>query len=204
MAADMPVPMPMKAAPYVAPFYNWTGLYVGFNGGYGFGYSDWSRAGLATGGFKINGPVAGGTIGYNLQMGAYVWGVEGDFDWANIKGTTNNGCAPGCTTKDTWLATARGRLGYAFDRWLPFITAGAGFGDVKAETPFGSTSKTKIGWTAGGGVEWAFINNWTAKVEYLYVDLGKGQCSGACAGPGGPIDVKFATSLVRAGLNYRF
>jgi len=204
LAADMPI----KGAPgpYLAPYYNWTGFYIGINGGYAFGKSKWTdpAAAITTGSFNVNGPVAGGTLGYNYQTGAIVWGIEGDYDWSNIKGSTTTNCVGGCETKNSWLGTARFRLGYAFDRWLPFVTGGAAFGDIKATSMGGSTTKTKVGWTAGAGIEWAFFSNWTAKVEYLYVDLGNGSCSGACAGGGGPIDVKFQTSLVRAGINYRF
>jgi outer membrane immunogenic protein len=202
-SADLPMSMPMKAAPYIAPYYNWTGFYVGLNGGYGFGSSDWRAPVGATGGFDTSGGLVGGTIGYNFQTGALVWGIEGDFDWANIKGSTTGAfCFATCTTKDSWLGTGRLRLGYAFDRWLPYVTGGAAFGDVKAVSPVGSETTTKVGWTIGGGVEWAFLANWTAKAEYLYVDLGNGDCSGGCSAA--PINVKFQTSLVRGGLNYRF
>ncbi len=111
-----------------------------------------------------------------------VWGVEGDGDWSNIKGsTTSTLCPLGCSTSNTWLATARGRLGYAADRWMPYITGGAAFGDIRASTPsFSGTSTNKTGWTIGGGVEVALVGNWTAKAEYLYVDLGDTNCGLSC------------------------
>jgi outer membrane immunogenic protein len=209
-SADMPIAhMPVKGAPppFLAPFYNWTGFYVGINGGYGFGTSRWNgRGGGTTDDFDIDSFLIGGTIGYNYQMGSIVWGLEGDFDWSdiNIKGSTRRGACPGtCTTTNQWLGTARFRLGYAFDGWLPFVTAGGAFGDIKATSSLGSTNSTEFGWTLGGGVEWAFLYNWTGKVEYLYVDLADGQCSGRCAG-GPPFNVRFNTHLVRAGVNYRF
>ena len=76
--------------------------------------------------------MVGGTAGYNLQFGSAVFGLEGDFDWSDIKGSTTANCATNCETTNTWFGTARGRIGYAFDRFLPYFTAGAAFGDVKA------------------------------------------------------------------------
>ena len=76
-----------------------------------------------------------------------------------------------CTTKNIWFGTARG-IGYAFDRFLPYFTAGAAFGDVRAEAVgFSGTTKTQFSWVVGGGVEYAFLCNWSAKIEYLYTDL---------------------------------
>jgi outer membrane immunogenic protein len=195
--------MPTKAPIYMAPAYNWTGFYIGINGGGVWGKSDWSNA-FGTADAKTSGGLAGGTIGYNYQIGQAVLGVEGDMDWSNIKGNTITGICTGgtCETKNSWLSTARGRLGYAYDRWLPFVTGGAAFGDIKA-TPvgLGSETSTRTGWTAGGGLEAAINGPWTVKVEYLYVDLGKADCNTAC---GTPTDVDFKAHVVRAGLNYRF
>lgn len=204
LAADLPRPA-YKAPVYVAPF-SWSGFYVGINGGYGWGTSNWTLTGtgISTGNFDINGGVVGGTAGYNLQTGNWVWGIEGDIDYSTIKGTETTICgAGGCQTKNSWLATLRGRVGYAFDRWLPYVTGGGAFGDVKM-TPAGGTSETdtQAGWTVGAGVEWAFMGAWSAKLEYLYVDLGSANCSAATCGVS--TDVDFKTNLVRAGLNYRF
>jgi outer membrane immunogenic protein len=194
--------MPTKAA-YVQA-YNWTGAYVGINGGVGFGNSTWTAPGGSTG-FNVAGGVVGGTLGYNYQMGQAVFGLEGDIDWSNIHGSTSNGICTGvtCETRNNWLATARGRVGYAFDRFMPFVTGGAAFGDIKAtQVGLGSQTTTKAGWTLGGGVEAAIAGPWTAKLEYLYVDLGKGSCGLAVCGVA--TDVTFHTNLVRAGINYRF
>jgi outer membrane immunogenic protein len=203
-AADLPAPTyrgpAYKAPVYVASF-NWTGFYVGINGGYGFGKSSWTGP-PDTGNFNVNGPLVGGTLGYNLQTGSWVWGLELDADYSWIKGSTTTTCPTGCETRNTWLATGRGRIGYAWDRWLPFITGGAAFGSEKATLLGVSESKTQLGWTAGAGVEYAFMGAWTAKLEYLYVDLGKWSCSAATCGVAS--DVKFTSNIVRAGLNYRF
>ena len=161
-------------------------------------------SGLLTGDFDVNGGLVGGTIGYNLQTGNWVWGIEGDFDASWIKGTETVICGtPGCETSNPWLATARARIGYAWDRWMPYFTGGAAFANIKM-TPPGGTSETemKIGWTAGLGVEYAFLGAWSAKFEYLYADLGTASCETPTCAPA--VDVAFKTNLVRVGLNYRF
>ena len=118
----------------------------------------------------------GGTLGYNWQMGQAVFGLEGDVDWSNIRGSA--ACGGGvtvCETRNDWLGTFRGRVGYAFDRFLPYVTGGLAVGDIKTSIAgLGSTNDTKAGWTVGGGIEAAIAGPWTAKVEYLYVDLGRG------------------------------
>ena len=140
-AADMARRMPTKAPAYVEQYYSWTGFYAGVNGGWGFGNSDWSNV-AGGNSFDIDGGVAGGTIGYNYQMGRVVLGVEGDMDWSDIRGTTTSVPCLGssCETRNTWMATARGRIGYAFDRIMPYVTAGGAFGDVSmnAHRPAGS------------------------------------------------------------------
>jgi outer membrane immunogenic protein len=199
-AADMPAPY--KAPAYVEPAYaGWTGFYFGINGGYGFGSSDWDFPALST---DPSGAFVGGTLGYNMQTGSLVWGIEGDFDWSWMKGDT--ACAPGtCETSNDWIGTARLRLGYAgWSNWLPYITGGAAFADVEANaSPLGtSAGKTMLGWTVGAGLEYAWVANWSFKVEYLYADLGSFDCGTSCGAV--TDDVNFKTNLVRLGLNYRF
>jgi outer membrane immunogenic protein len=204
-AADMPrraapAPAPVyKAPPYQA--YNWTGLYAGINGGYGFGNSNVSGF-PGTGDFDVNGGMVGGTLGYNWQTGPVVFGLETDLDWSGMKGSAACG-AFNCETKNTWLGTTRGRIGYAWDRFMPYITGGAAYGNVKASSLLGSTSDTNFGWTVGAGAEFALAGNWTAKLEYLYADLGDVDCGAACTLTP-PANVDFHTNIVRAGLNYRF
>ena len=203
-AADLTRRMPAQAPAYVAPHYNWTGFYAGINGGGGFGHSDWSNL-LGTAGFDTSGGLVGGTVGYNYEMNRVVFGVEGDLDYSTIKGDTNTGICVGivCETRNQWLGTARGRIGYAFDRLLPYLTAGGAFGDVKmTPSAFASETETRVGWTAGGGLEFGIAGPWSAKLEYLYVDLGKANCSLTICGT--PTDVDFNANVVRAGINYRF
>ncbi len=196
-AADWTAPAPFGRA--VA---NWSGGYVGVNGGYGWGQSDWDVPAVSA---SPNGWLAGGTIGYNFQSGALMLGAEGDIAYAALKGSID--CPAGaaaCETSTTWIGTVRGRLGYAgFGNWLPYITGGAAFGDVKAaNSAFTSASSTQFGWAAGAGVEYAMLAHWSLKVEYLYVDLGGFACNAAC---GAAADtVNFTTNIVRLGLNYRF
>jgi outer membrane immunogenic protein len=207
LAADLsrPAYKAPKAPLYVAPF-SWSGLYVGVNAGYGWGTSSWSDpvSGVTTGDFNVNGALAGGTLGYNLQTGSWVWGLEADFDGSWIKGTDTTFCGgSGCQTSNTWLATGRARIGYAWDRWLPYITAGGAYGNIKMTNPIDlSESQSKFGWVAGVGVEYAFMGAWSAKFEYLYVDLGTATCSAATCGT--DLDVGFKTNIVRVGVNYRF
>ena len=178
--------MPAKAPVYVAQMYNWTGGYVGINGGAGFGSGS-------------SGGLVGGTLGYNWQAGSLVWGLEGDLDWTRLHGTTSCAVA-GCDSRNHWLGTVRGRIGYAADRFMPYVTGGLAVGDVENTAPFGSASQTRAGWTLGAGLEAALWQNWTAKLEYLYVDLGHGPTIAGVAGT----DARFRTNLIRVGLNYRF
>jgi outer membrane immunogenic protein len=193
-AADLGRRPVYKGPAFVAPIFTWTGFYAGINAGYGFGRSDWDPA---PGRFDTDGFLVGGTLGYNLQTGSFVFGIEGDIAYSDMKGDT-----AGVETRVPWFGTVRGRIGYAaFDRLLPYITGGAAIGQVKMNTGAGKDEDTKVGWTIGGGVEWAFLANWSAKIEYLYADLGEASCDiAACAGT----DVSFKTSIVRGGLNYRF
>ncbi len=214
LAADLPQPAPpppRAPATYVpapVPVFSWTGIYVGINGGYAFGSSNWTDPILgSTGNFTTSGWLAGGTIGGNYQWGQFVLGIEGDGDWTNLTGITNSAagsCGVGCTTQSDWLATVRGRAGYAFDRVLVYGTGGGAFGNLQAAAgvlPFSNSTQT--GWTAGAGVEFAFTPNLTGKVEYLYVDLGSQSCPFAsCAGTA--TSVSLTENVVRAGINYKF
>ncbi len=215
LAADLPQPAPQPPrapATYVpaqAPYFSWTGIYVGINGGGAFGQSNWTDPILgSTGNFGVNGFLVGGTLGANYQMGSFVIGIEGDGDWANFDGTTSVGCPAICETKSDWLATVRGRAGWAFDRVLFYGTGGAAFANVQAASGLSAfSSSTQVGWTAGAGIEYAFTPNWTAKVEYLFVDLQNASCGPAsCNGGAGATatTVSLNENIVRAGVNYKF
>ncbi len=215
LAADLPPPMapPRAPAAYIPapPPFSWTGFYVGLNAGYGFGSSSWSTPVGSVGSFSMNGALAGGQLGGNYQVGQFVFGAEGDIDWQNLRGASQSGvCAPaaigGCATASSYLATIRGRAGFAADRALFYVTGGAAFTDVKPSTaamPYGGGSE--VGWTAGGGLEYAMTDNWTAKIEYLYASFQSASCnSSACAAAVAPATVSFHENVVRAGVNYKF
>jgi outer membrane immunogenic protein len=210
LAADLPQPAPPPPqapaayVPTVAPVYNWGGIYFGGNGGYGFGSSkQTSVAGTTTGTFNVTGFLAGGTIGANFQTDAFVFGVEGDFDGSWLQGTSGPAVCGlvQCETKNSWLGTLRVRAGYAADRVLFYGTAGGAFGNIEqgsnglANSSFASS--TKAGWTAGAGVEAAFADNWTARIEYLFVDLQNSTFSNGTT-------VTFDASLIRLGVDYKF
>jgi len=131
-------------------------------------------------------------------------GAEGDIDWSGIRGTNTVFCPPGCNTRNHWLATVRGRLGYAFDRFLPYLTGGLAVGDINASVlglPGGSV--TNAGWTIGGGLEVGIVSNVSFKAEYLFFDLSDFNCGFNC-GLTGNGNVSFYANLFRAGLNLRF
>ncbi len=191
---------PVAPVPVYRPFYSWTGFYFGINGGGGWGRSQWD--GVNT--FDVSGGLIGGTIGYNWQIGHVVLGAEGDIDWSGIDGTTTVLCVPGCTTRNYWLATVRGRIGYSWDRFLPYLTGGLAVGDIQARTPgLPGGTVSNAGWTFGGGVEVGIVSNVSVKAEYLFVELSDFNCGLNCGLlPSG--NVSFNANVFRGGLNVRF
>ena len=189
VAADLPR-RTVAPTPYVAPVpvFTWTGFYAGVNGGYGWGTQ--KGAADATYG-SLDGAQIGGTVGYNQQMGSLVFGVESDLDWSNAKST--NGTA---VSKLTSVGTARGRIGYAVDRVLLFTTGGYAGGAIERNGGAASASDWHNGYALGGGMEYAFTSNVSAKAEYLYTDLASKGDTAARAG--------LTQNTVRMGVNYRF
>ncbi len=233
MAADMPVKAPLKAPPVVA--YDWTGFYLGGNVGYGVARDPFTTASAFTNAnlitsfsgdtFRLGpaGVLAGVQGGYNWQFApSWVAGVEADWSWTN---QDDSACVSGCFTdlnfyprqKLDWLSTLRGRLGHSQHGWLWYVTAGGAWGRVNETDTFtsiGTTSsatfnQTRGGWTAGVGVEAAIAGNWTAKLEYLYVDLGSIGATTLTNTGFGATQVftvtrgDFRDNIVRLGLNYR-
>jgi outer membrane immunogenic protein len=214
LAADIALPPRLPGVSYLpAATYNWAGGYLGLNGGYAFGSSNWSLNGISSGSFNTNGFLFGGTLGGNFQTGRFVFGLEADLDWSGLTGSTfSAGCGAiagfagaTCQTKSDWLSTARGRIGYAFDRALLYATGGLALAGVEIALtqPAGSDSFVEAGWTVGGGVEVALTDNWTAKAEYLFVDFGKITChvSLPVCNTGA---VSLSENVIRAGVNYKF
>ena len=174
-----------------------------------------------------SGFTGGLTVGYNFQSGSIVFGIEGDINYMGLRSSSVVGpfaVAGGNpqtylqSIRTSYLATLRPRIGVAFDRALFYVTGGLAVADSRfsggtvfnAGLPsyLGSTSKTQVGWTVGGGVEYAFTNNWTTKLEYLYADLGRSNFVGAGAGAVAGYTIghsqRLTTQIVRAGLNYKF
>ncbi len=202
-AADIRPPVYKGVPRSVVSYYNWSGFYTGVFVGYGTAESRWETIGIES---KPKGWLAGGTLGYNFQTGSVVWGIEGDIAWTDVKGSTANvacGVASTCETSNRWLSTFRGRVGYAFDRFLPYVTFGGAYGDVRSSiAPAGiSASTTRLGWTAGAGLEYALMGNWTTKIEYLYVDLGTFNPGFVAPVVG---NITFKEHALWVGLNYKF
>jgi outer membrane immunogenic protein len=165
--------------------------------------------------YDVNGVIGGGQIGYNQQFGNFVLGLEGDFSGTGIKGSVSDPVAAySATTRLEWLSTVRGRVGVAFDRVLAYVTGGVAIGSVKTtlNDDYGviittNSTETHVGWTAGGGIEAALTQNWTARAEFLYVDLGSKEHNFYEPAPGWPrisANASMTAGIVRGGFNYKF
>jgi outer membrane immunogenic protein len=236
VAADLPVRAPAYKAPPPVVVWSWTGFYIGVNGGYSFGNDRLDQIAVQNG---IVGPslekgivaprggIFGGQLGYNWQVGSVVLGLEGDAQWSGQRDTV---CGPQfCQTnpgitlatlvehKLKWFATARGRIGWANEGYLIYVTGGGAWGSVDETDTLINTnllpapvvasfSQTKGGWTVGAGIEAHLAGNWTAKLEYLHFDLG----STSNVLPVPAINATLTTNsrirddIVRAGINYKF
>jgi outer membrane immunogenic protein len=208
------------------PANSWTGFYVGLNGGGGIANttSDFDVGGVPFASVKnsLTGWLGGGQIGFNWQAGPAVFGVEADFQASDVDGTLSTPC-PGVpciipvtasfTQRIPWFGTARGRLGFATPAWMIYATGGYAFAqvdtDASASAPgFAATlsqSEFRNGWTVGGGMEVKLAPNWSAKLEYLYLDFGSQNVAWALTGlPTINDSSKITANVVRAGVNYKF
>ena len=217
-AAGVPAAAPMYTkAPVALP--NWAGAYIGLEGGGGFGNSnhvvDGPAFGPTTHGYRVAGALAGGTIGYNLQSGPWVYGVEGDLAWADLRGQANEIAPVFVTTtisatQEHWLSTARARLGWTTPQnILLYATGGAAVAGVEAIVMTPTTAimqtNTRWGWTAGVGGEAMLGRGWSAKAEYLYVNLqSSSYFTPPPAGFSARGDVPLDEHLFRFGLNWHF
>ncbi len=221
-AASAPTAIGLKPLP-VASAFNWTGAYVGANVGYSFGWTQLEPVGslaviapFSGNVLRPNGGAIGLTLGYNYEFSnSVVLGIEADADLADLR-------ASGAFTEDDstgnlWnsrvdsFGTIRARAGYAFDRVLPYITGGVAWqhstGAVNYESggfvPFVASS---VGWVVGAGVEYAFADHWTAKLEYLHMDFGNHNNPGITVSDSVTQGGNFSTTndVVRLGLNYKF
>jgi outer membrane immunogenic protein len=223
-AADMPV----KAlkAPVVSVF-TWTGCYIGGHGGGIWVRKEWS---LPTNGFSLgshdaNGWLGGGQIGCNYQTGRWVFGLQGDYAWTHASGSNINPVGLTDTSTVRSLGSVTGRVGYAFDRFLGYVKGGVAWerdnytfrGTTTGQLPAVaavlpgtvaySASETRSGWTIGVGGEYAFLDNWTAFLEYNYYDFGDRNVKFYNDANGlfvGEIAIRERKSVVKFGINYKF
>ena len=228
-AADLGARAPYLKAP-VAMVYDWTGFYLGVNAGVGLGRNNQTLAVPDFPSFEQSylspqGALGGAQAGYNWQtnsaLGPLVLGVEADIQGTGLRDDYT--CLLGCRTaapditarfdqRLDWFGTVRGRVGVATGPVLSYFTAGFAYGNVKTsltETFAGvastfTSNQTRGGWTVGSGVEAALGGGWTAKLEYLYVDLGNRSDTFAFGGtPPQKLDTEIRENIFRVGLNYR-
>ncbi|ETR75220.1 membrane protein [Afipia sp. P52-10] len=208
-AADLGVRYPTKAPPpVVAPIWNWTGFYIGINGGYGWGNSNWTHAVLGPeGSHKTDGGTVGGQIGYNWQVGQFVFGLEAQGNWADFSGSNVSLANPAFTnhTKIDAFGLFTGKLGYAWDQVLLYAKGGAAV--VSADYSFGglpgggNASETRWGATVGAGIEYAFAPNWSAGLEYNHLFL---ESKNVTFNTGDVDRIKLKSDIFTARINYRF
>ncbi|BAT59536.1 OmpA-like transmembrane domain protein [Variibacter gotjawalensis] len=245
LAADLG--RPVYKAPMVMPVYfSWNGFYIGGNAGYAWSHEDVRTTGQSTAnianvaggarpanvGMRPSGFTGGAQMGYNMQAGNWVYGIEADIAYTDLSETrtiVTTGLAPGFAPnlQNTfrqeleYLGTVRGRLGYSWDRTLLYVTGGFAYGGVNNSATFtgangavvqfqGGRDRIRTGYAIGGGAEHALAGNWSVKLEYLYYDLGRDNINvalvpGSLGAPTG-YNSRFDNSghLVRAGINYRF
>jgi outer membrane immunogenic protein len=232
-AADLPAgPPPQAPAAYVpvqAPVYNWGGVYIGANGGSSYMTQAGTTNTITSSGASVGtGPAisawgfaAGGQIGANFQMNQIVFGVEADADYLSNSTTVTVTDPSGLASASHQfqldvLSTVRGRLGFAVDRILLYGTGGLAMGEYEVTrtqltgmagtaTPntVENVSDLRLGWVAGGGLEWAFSDNWTARAEYLYANLESVTDTYAISNRT-QVAPTMGVSMVRAGLNFKF
>jgi outer membrane immunogenic protein len=220
-AADLPAKTPAYKAPVAANVPpGWAGFYLGVAGGYGWGQAEQTDSTpFSSGTYDTNGAVIGGTLGYNWQSGPMVYGLETDLSYAKVTGSTvgtdpaSGTCAtvtaPHCESTISVLGTVRARVGYAWDKLLPYLTGGLAYAKLDGLEGVtgngGSGSSWVAGWTVGAGIEAALAPRWSAKIEYLYVDLGDHSAfDDVFVGVTVPQSLRTTASVVRLGINYRF
>jgi len=206
-AADMPSYEP--AQPVAVPSFSWSGHYVGLQAGYDWFKSE-SRGGGDTTTTRPDGFTIGGFAGYNHQIDGspIVIGAEADLSYSDARDSRVTRAftgLPNARLRDEtqWTGAVRGRLGYAFDRFLVYGAGGVAFADrdLKARGAAGGSDDTvAVGWTIGGGVEAALTDNVTARVEYRYSDFGADSFSVA----GTRIKSDTSDNRVLLGLGYKF
>jgi len=202
LAADLPqAPAPAyDAVPAPQQSIDWNGLYIGGNLGWAFGQFD-NKAGSATDlGVDANGISGGLYSGYNFQVTPnVVVGAEADFTLTDLEKSRSNG-GISLTSKSDWNSNIRGRVGYAFDRYMVYGAGGLAIADLEVSGNGDSDSKTALGWSLGAGGEALITNNLTARLDYTYQDFGEEDFN--LNGTG--VSSEFNNSQVRMGIGYKF
>lgn len=193
LAADIVYQEPAPYTPPVATVYDWSGAYIGLQGGYVWTDLD-IPGGVAE---DFNGGTLGAHVGANWQNGSFVFGLEGDVNYTWNENSYVLGGVPADIGTD-WTGSIRVRAGVAMDRTLIYGTGGLALARGYIETPIGDESETFTGWTAGVGVEHAFTDNWTARLEYRYSDYGSDDFG---LGLG---DFDLTEHAVRVGFSFKF
>jgi outer membrane immunogenic protein len=239
VAADMPTKAPAYVAPASIASFNWTGFYLGGHVGYGWEQHTVTNVGTINGASfpagtthsaDDRGMLGGFQAGYDWQFNPnWLIGVGADYAWSGIKGdssnasTVNAGVVSSLHDEYTWLATLTGRLGYVANNWLLYGKGGAAWGHhnnnsttanaAGVTTTIQSGGETRSGWTLGAGTEYQFARNWSAMIEYDYVNFGtKTLANSVSFGTTAPVltgtttlrDNKSYLNLVKVGVNYRF
>jgi outer membrane immunogenic protein len=232
-AADLSRPVPYTKAPIAEPVsaYNWSGFYLGGNAGGKWANFDqtFSSGALPSLGFTGDSNaswLAGGQLGFMWQTGQFVFGIEGDIDGTNLhKSFTSAGIVGPFVAGDTfavkndWQASARGRLGWAFDRTLLYVTGGGAWADIKTTATFVpvagvnaltvlSNNRTMFGWTVGGGIDYGIAPGWSIGAEYRFTRFENNRNNGTNLGTVGVLPIAFDTRVdtneVTARVNYHF
>lgn len=231
LAADVAMKAPVyKAAPSPITAFTWTGCYIGGHAGGGWARKTWSdpTGAIFAPGTEFlssnpSGFIGGGQVGCDYQMGSLVFGLEGQASWADLNQDSNFSVPTFIgpvglvgRSKIDFLTTATARIGYAFDRTLIYAKGGAAwahdeFSVFRTDGRLAASAKdTPLGWTVGAGAEYAFAPNWSAKIEYNFMDFGKNTntftCTAAAVGicTVAPMDIDQHVHTVKVGLNWRW
>jgi outer membrane immunogenic protein len=221
VAADLAARPYTKAPPVIAALYDWSGLYVGINGGWGSSHKCWDATAFPFTGpegcHDATGGVVGGQAGYRWQNGAFVFGVEAQGDWANLRGSNQSTLIPAFTNRSRidGFGLFTGQLGYAFNTALLYVKGGAAVTADRFDvisTPSGALAGTTAGQTRWGGVvgtgiEFSFAPNWSAAVEYDHLFMGTKDTTFTDVTFGGLFGadrIRQDADLVTARVNYRF
>jgi outer membrane immunogenic protein len=224
-AADLKAPRPAAAPAAIAPIYNWTGFYIGGHIGWGHTDKDWRHADPLLDPFFVDrhsqadGFLGGGQIGFNWQTGALVLGVEGQFSWTDWDKRehcfTQGAFLLHCGHNVDWVATVAARLGFAAANWLFYVKGGFAFVDEDFHVHHPASLTTvkvsgdhDVGWMVGVGIEYGFTPNWSAKVEYNFMDFGDNTVHffdpTGISGIDDRIKIDQQVHVVKFGINYRF